>query len=242
MKLAAASLALLAAAGLAQADVTFYSNDFEAQTLGPEWSSNSVLSTLTPFTRYNGRYSNGYTQLTLGFPTIGTNTLMSNSGGGSGEGGGGGGGGGGETHLLFRLTFDFFAIDSWDGDANYINYQGVRAGPDWLDVNVNQTNIFRETFNNRGYTQTFREPDQLRVNLGYVPEFQDAIYRSITLEFTATPNQPLVIRWQDSGLQGLADESWGIDNVNLSYTVIPAPASLTLAAGGLALGARRRRR
>jgi hypothetical protein len=227
MKLSAASLIVMASActaGLAHAGTVFYTNDFETGPLGPEWSSNSVLTQASNFSRFNGRYSAGYTELALGYPNISHPAALT-----------------GEQNLRFKVTFDFFAIDSWDGDADYISYLGVRAGPDWLMVTVNQDPVFQETFNNRGYTQSFAEPPTPRSDLGF-GTFNDAIYRQISIDFDAPAGQPIVIRWQDSGLQGFADESWGIDNVSVSYTSVPAPASVALAAGTLGLGCRRRRR
>jgi hypothetical protein len=229
MKTSAALLVLVAAAtltGAASASTTFYSNDFETGPLGPEWSGNSLLTHADNFTRFNGRYSGGWTELTLGYPNISQPGALVAPG---------------DTPLRFTVTFDFYAIDSWDGDASYTTYLGVPAGPDWLNVSVNQSTVFQETFNNRGYTQTHAEPLTPRSNLGFLA-FNDAIYRTISVDFDAVPGQPIVIRWQDSGLQGLADESWGIDNVGVSYTAVPAPASLALGAGGLALASRRRRR
>ena len=107
-------------------------------------------------------------------------------------------------------------------------------------MSVNQASYFHETFNNRGYTQSFREPDAPRSDLGFLA-FNDAIYRTIGVDFTVTPNTPIVIRWRDGGLQGLNDESWGIDNVSVTYSNVPAPGSLGVMGGLLVLGRRRRR-
>ena len=37
-----------------------------------------------------------------------------------------------------------------------------------------------------------------------------------SLEFTVPQGEAIVIRWTDLGLQGLHDESWGIDNVSVT--------------------------
>jgi uncharacterized protein YjiK len=50
-------------------------------------------------------------------------------------------------------------------------------------------------------------------NLGFAG-FNDAIYRSITTTFTAG-SANATLRFADGGLQGLGDESWGLDNVNV---------------------------
>jgi len=229
MKTSAASLVLAAVAclsGVASAGTVFYANDFETGPLGPEWSGNSVLTQAENFSQFNGRYSGGWTELTLGYPQISHPGALVTPGG---------------TPLQFTVTFDFYAIDSWDGDADYVSYLGQRAGPDWLTVSVNDGAVFEETFNNRGYTQTFDEPLTARSNLGFL-SFSDAIYRTISVDFEASPGQPIVIRWEDSGLQGMADESWGVDNINVAYTSVPTPGSLALGACGLVLVGRRRRR
>src|SRR5262249_13232267 len=49
--------------------------------------------------------------------------------------------------------------------------------------------------------------------------FADAIYRNVTLAFTAAA-ATTQIRFADGGLQGLNDESWGIDNVRVEPAVV----------------------
>ena len=56
---------LLLTAGLAQAGEILYQNDFESGPLGPEWSNGRSLLTEGVFTRFNGRYGNSSTVLTL---------------------------------------------------------------------------------------------------------------------------------------------------------------------------------
>jgi hypothetical protein len=221
-----ALVAMLPAAG-AMAD-TFYTNDFETGPLGPEWSSNSVLDAAPAFTRYNGRYSGGYTELTLAQPSAngGSNGVVTPPDG---------------STRLYHLSFDFFAIDSWDGNATTNNF-GAPVGPDWFDVLINNSVEMHETFSNiEGRTQTFRTPDAGRSMMGYNTNFTDAIYRNITMDFTVAEGSPIVIRWTDLGLQGLVDESWGIDNVSLSYSMVPTPGTLGLA-GAAGIGLLRRRR
>lgn len=224
------ALAPLGSTALAQSG-TLYFNSFEDGPLGPEWSSASRLEAWTPqFTRFNGRYSNGSTTLTLAQPVVNFPN------GRSGSSGGGGGGGGGEWYIEYTLRFDFFAIDSWDGSATVL-------GPDWFKVSVNGATLFRETFTNHaGHAQTAPPPTVGPTQLGFDDRWNDSIYRSITRTFRVEPGVPIVITWADEGLQGMNDESWGIDNVGVSYAVVPSPGTaLTLAAGSLALLRRRRR-
>ena len=49
-------------------------------------------------------------------------------------------------------------------------------------------------------------------NLGFNGSYNDAVYRQITRSFVAGGTSA-VVRFADGGLQGLADESWGLDNV-----------------------------
>ena len=50
-------------------------------------------------------------------------------------------------------------------------------------------------------------------NLGFAGH-TDAIYRAVTMNFTAT-GASSALRFADGGLQGINDESWGIDNVRV---------------------------
>ena len=236
-------LAVLGLAGLAQADQILYENNFQSRTLGNEWSSNSVLSDGEDgeiFTRFNGRYTNEATILTL--------TAVSNPGGignesdgggsdgghGGGDGGGGGGGGGGAQRVVYTLEFDFYAIDSWDG-----NYTG--NGPDTFEVLRDNEMLFSETFANTHTGQSFRQPDIGPENLGFSPAWKDSVYRDISVTFEIPDDaETFSLRFRGVGLQSMIDESWGIDNVTVSYSVVPAPA--TLSAGGLMLLLSTRRR
>lgn len=232
---------ILGAAGMAQAQQgTLFYDTFEESTMRPQWSVGSRLETWTPiFSGFNGRYSNGHTTLTLTQPDVGLNPIGVT---GVPGGGGGGGGGGGDPPppegrwIEYTLRFDFFCLDSWDGSNTVY-------GRDWFHVLTNNTVGFRETFANQtGAIQTFREPNVGRSQLGYHDVFLDSIYRNVGFNFTVPLNQPLVITWADEGLQGLNDESWGIDNVRVEYRVVPAPGALALFGGAASLALRRRRR
>ncbi len=56
-----------------------------------------------------------------------------------------------------------------------------------------------------------RVVNQGSANLGFGGN-ADAVYRNVTVSFTPSASTASV-RFADGGLQGLADESWGIDNV-----------------------------
>lgn len=226
------AIGALASSALADPTVSFF-DDFQSGTPRSAWSSNVFVETQGPsiFTRFAGRYGNDRLVLTLPVidplgPRDTTEPPPDDNGGG---------GGGGEPFVQYALSFDLYIIDSWDGDAS-------NFGPDHFEVRVNSDSLFNETFANQHEFQSFTRPDIGPVQLGY-SGFDDSIYRAITIPFTLDPAATaLIISFEGLGLQTLADESWGIDNVQIAYDIVPAPASAgLLALGGLVLGARRRR-
>ncbi|MGB3654095.1 MAG: CARDB domain-containing protein, partial [Rivularia sp. (in: cyanobacteria)] len=110
----------------------------------------------------------------------------------------------------YGLEFDFYAIDSWEGND-------TPTRPDYLNIFVDNTQVFQETFSNfSDIPQTYnRQPDigGVNNNLGF-SSWDDSIYRKIPITFTAI-GSTTQIRFADGGLQGLSDESWGIDNVRV---------------------------
>lgn len=223
--LAAALLAGTAASVASAQSGVLYSNSFESREMGPEWSSNSRLEWWYPtFTTFNGNYSNSYTRLTLpARPPAST--------GGTGENGGGGG----RQYILYTVTFDFYAIDSWDGND-------TRFGQDRFEVLANGVSLMRDTFSNHaGISQSFRAADIGGRDLGFDDRWQDAIYRRVILDFTIPDGFPIQITWRDGGLQGMNDESWGIDNVEVSYRTVPTPGAGLVLAAGIGAACRRRR-
>lgn len=237
---ASAIAAPLLLASAAHADL-LYSNNFESGTLGTEWSASAKIdATNTTFTKFMGRKTNEPVRLALRIPPEFRSTSGSssddNGGGGSGGGSGGGGsGGGGAQYRVYNVTFDLYTIDSWDGNGP--------QGPDYFRVYVNDTMKLNETFaTGAGLAQSFRAPDIGPVHLGFSPGWKDAIYRDISIDFTL----PEGSRWMwfdftGFNLQSVSDESWGIDNIRISTTLVPAPGSLALLLGGAGLLGRRRR-
>lgn len=220
---------LLAAASPALAQSILYQNNFESGTLGSEWSTGSRIDATAPaFSKFNGRYANGGTTLTLTQPNsgiVGRQNLPSNPPPAPPPGGG-------SQYYLYSLVFDFYCIDSWDGNLT-VN------GPDYFDVRINNTLQFHETFANHGATQTFRQPDELGRSFGF-SYWWDTIYRGVRLDFTVPVGDPITINFRGVGLQDIDDESWGIDNVSVSYMAVPAPG--LAAAAGLVMLRRPRRR
>jgi hypothetical protein len=220
-------LSVLALAGAAQATV-IYSNDFENAAPGPEWA-NGYYSSAPAFSQFMGRYgTTDSTSLTI--------PAVTPPGGPSVPIGGGGGGGGGGQSLLYTVTFDFYPIDSWDG-TSAVN------GPDLFELRVNGNIIFNEPFSNHSISslQSFRAPDVGPTQLGFGTD-ADSIYRNIAVDFTVDPAATSIqIKFRGSLTQPISDESWGIDNVRVSYTTVPTAGTGVLLAMGGVLAARRRR-
>lgn len=104
----------------------------------------------------------------------------------------------------YLLQFDVMVIDSWDGSAS--------PGPDFFNVDIDGIQVFHHTFNQFGGPQTYPGTPSLGgQNFGWA-DWNDAIYRTISIPFVASSDRT-IIRFYDGGLQGLHDESWGIDNV-----------------------------
>ena len=244
--LAGACLALSLAAGLTQAGEILYRTDFESGPLGAEWSSNSTLVTEGLFTRFNGRYTNDSTILTLGAVPHDDGDCGGGDGGGGGGGGGDGGSDGGSSggrscSVLYTAEFDLHILDSWDGDYR-VN------GPDRFEVRVASSasageTLFSETFATGHPWQSFRGPDIGNAHLGFSASWQDAIYRDISVSFELPADaETFSLTFVGVGLQGINDESWGIDNVSVDYSVVPAPASLSACGLALLFGSHRRKR
>lgn len=245
--LLAAFAAANALASAAQADIIFQ-DDFEEGRASARWSANTRVTRDAAFSHFNGRYSGGISTLTIaapplphrgssdpstGDPSQGGGSGGSSGGGSSGGGSGGGGSGGGSLYNLVTLKFDLYIIDSWDGDD-------TAYGPDRFMVEVNGKNLFDNTFANQHTYQSYRQPDVGPTHLGFSSASKDSIYRNITITFDPGAAQYLTFDFRDTANQGVGDESWGIDNVQVSYTTVPAPGSAALL-GLLGLTARRRR-
>jgi RHS repeat-associated protein len=169
-----------------------YSNDFETLA-GAEWSSNQVEGSVPALTKFLGRFGNDPETLTLDTTP-------------------------GET---YKLNFDFYTIDSWDGTS----------GSDYFNVAIDGTQVFHNSFSAfSANDQTFRAPDRLE-NFGFAPyaNWPEGIYRGIPLTFTATGNTTK-ISFAGSNLSPQYDESWGIDNVRVNQLtgLIPAAAPINV--------------
>ncbi len=188
--------------------VTVFSSDFEG-AVEPEWSTTTTDETPLFGRRFLGQFVNNTVSLTLsGLP----------------------------QHTHASVSFDLFIIRTWDGN-------GTTFGPDiWgLSVEGGPT-LLRTTFSSAHGSVTHRQaypewypggdnPDQTGASavntLGFIGQFglQDSTY-DLGFTFPHTSSS-LVLDFSAAGLQWLADESWGLDNVtvSISSTVPPTPTA-----------------
>ena len=128
------------------------------------------------------------------------------------------------AHAAVTVSFDLFIIRSWDG-----NNQETFYGPDIWELKVrNGLTLLSTTFSNGDSAQSY--PDSYpggeypgysgsseQNTLGYWHPLdwfeQDAVYQlSFTFEHST---DSLILDFSASGLQGVSDESWGLDNVRV---------------------------
>ncbi len=171
------------------ASTVVYSYNFET-AVTDEWSSTGTEVTPLGGRRFLGRFGNQTLTLT-----------RSNL----------------PPHSRLTIDFDLFVIGSWDGNTT--------PGPDLWELRVSGGPLLlRTTFVNRNYRKPQSYPDDYFLGsfdgrtgareidtLGYTPE--DSVYHlSYTFEHSGDYVQ---ILFSGSGLQGLTDESWGLDNVHI---------------------------
>jgi hypothetical protein len=218
---------LLLAARPASA-VLVYSADFQG-AVGTEWSLRTVSAVPADATRrFLGEFSGESVTLTLA-------NLPANL-----------------TQLSIGL--DLFIIRTWDGN-------NATWGSDVWALDAAGVNLFQATFSNwpdPAWNQTYPDPypggtlhpagtGAAEVNtLGYG---QDSVYH-LSFAFAYTGSSIIFTLYTPHGLQGVSDESWGIDNVTVTASVaagavpiVPEPATLLTALAGLGAvaGAARRR-
>lgn len=217
------ALLLVAIAGSAHAD-TIYSNGFE-DGLAPGFSSSLISVTPIGDRHYLGQFANESITLTL-------NDLEPG---------------------LHRVEFDFYGIGTWDGNQ--------LPGPDWFVLLLNdEIELMRTTFaigsedtrvgtqlypgtgadtnlaSNPGRTEAIENDTLGYLYMGIYP--RDAVWHLAADFMVDGTSAQLTFRGE--GLQGIRDESWGLDNMSVS-PVVPAPGVAGVLVGAAALAGRRRR-
>lgn len=210
--------AFVAAVGVAGSSfASVYTQDFQG-AVGSEWSSSSVTSAPSNSNRkFLGEFGAETVTLSLSGLTAGS---------------------------TYSLAFDFLALKSWDGSNGFY-------GPDYFTVAADSTTLLNETFSNAGWNQSYSaagsgdfafQTNADEVNtLGY-SFFGDSVYKfggAINSGFTfVAGGSTASITFTGGANQGLGDESWGIDNVNVE--AVPEPMTMAvLALGALALRRRK---
>ncbi len=195
------------------ASAQLYSEDFNTGVAGPEWSIQTVTAAPSG-EQFLGRFANATATLTLG-------SLP--------------------AHSELTVSFDLYIINTMDGNEPFTVSEGANT-------------LFQTTFsNNANAGQWF--PNQIGQGVTSSPgtgadpnsqtllqfppingaDLANAVYH---LSFTFPhADSALAFSVSASGLQGISDESWGIDNV----VVTPTPGvGLVGVAAGLLAGRRRR--
>ena len=113
------------------------------------------------------------------------------------------------THQCVRICFDLYVNDSWDGtDATF-------GGPDRFGFSIDGTTIWNEAYTttNAPVGGTIIEgPAQMWFNMNN-PYWDDRVIQ-YCVEIVHT-DPTIVFSFFGSGLQGVNDESWGLDNVEV---------------------------
>ena len=178
-----------------------YEEDFE-DSVGPEWSI--PITSVTPVgqRRFLGEF---------GSQTVSLN--LSNL----------------PSHSEINMSFDLFIIRSWDGN-------NTSNGPDIWELNIAEGLTLLTTSFSVGFEPIFHEdypqayPDSFpggsyipgtgadEINsLGYVFDdfgIRDSVYR-ISHQF-GHADASLIANFSARGLEGISNESWGIDNVRIT--------------------------
>jgi PEP-CTERM motif len=225
-------VATLALGAGAQAQVV-YSNDFETTTGG--FTAGSLVS------HANTANPAGATSKFLGFFSDSTATKLTLSGLTPGS--------------VYDLTFDLLIKGSWDGNTAGVGpdiWRVLAGGSTLVDTTFSNISSSNQSFSSAGY---IGGPGNLAAQSNASVVYNDpdifsrySIYKFDKialpqLEFTPAAST-VELTFAGSNLQGLPDESWAIDNIQVAGrgNAIPEPTTLALAGlGALALLRRRRK-
>ncbi len=200
-----------------------YNNDFET-SVGSEWSK--PITDVTPIDQRHFLGQFGSESVRLELVNVPNNSWVT-------------------------LSFDLFIINTWDGNGNCLWSYGQNLDI-WSLSTIDGQQLLRTTFSNMGdnpnyiwqsYPDTYvtypgvnnpaRKGAVENNTLGFIntitPSWgiRDSVYH---LSFT-TLHDSGITGWDFNGLpnQELADESWGLDNVQVSVQAVPEPSTFVAA-------------
>jgi PEP-CTERM motif-containing protein len=142
------------------------------------------------------------------------------------------------AHTFLDISFMLAVIDSWDGTG------AGPDGPDFFNVKVDGSPVFSGAYNNTNAGDPY-SGTRLFFNqeAGFNSSFGDSAY-SLALKGIAHTTSTATIEFFASGAgwAGLTDESWAVDNLDVSTSSVPEPSSiLLLFSGAAAIFVRRRK-
>lgn len=190
---------LLACALLLPGAVRAAVYDFE-NAVGPGWSSSARSTTPAAGRGFLGEFGNDAVTLTLGGYAPGATAT---------------------------LGFDLFVLRSWDGENAQWGRDRFRVtanGGTLLDTSFTNVDGFRQAYGSGSGDAPAQAGAAAVDTLGY-DFYGDAVY-SFTFAGLDVAGGTLAIAFEALGLQGLNDESWGLDNVIVAVTPLPAAALL----------------
>jgi hypothetical protein len=220
--------------------VEVYFNNFQG-AVGGEWSSTLVASAPNPDYAGNRKFLGEFGAETITLSLAGL-----------------------PAHTSATIEFSLYLIRSWDGEDTDSSFPDHDLGPDHWSFAVDGNSLFDETFSNGNpMGQSYTGPGTPEhcaghtdpvgpayaafsgaaecYSLGYffndIPngtnEAMDSVYNFVFN--VAHTGDSLDLAFAALGLQSLADESWGLDDVRVSVTAVPVPAALPLLLGGLSV-------
>lgn len=133
------------------------------------------------------------------------------------------------AHTALRVSFDLYILKSWDGRSPVYGPDRwslkIAGGATLLETTFSNNPKVAEEGSSQDYPQPGSPPRSGAVStgtLGYSPFFRDSIYH---FAFTvAHAERRLTLEFGSSLMEGkgIADESWGLDNVRISSVTLEA--------------------
>ena len=174
-----------------------YSNDFQTAA-GAAWSNQTIGTTPTGGRKFLGEFGNNTVSLNL-------NT---------------------QANSTVTLEFDLFILKTWDGSTEERFTVSITGG--LTPLNTGFTNVAgRQQYYPNNVGGAFNAPRTGATEnntLGYSVPWGDSVYR---LQYTfQAPSNNLTINFAAVGLEGIDNESWGLDNVKVSSNSSPTDLSI----------------